>query len=221
MIICEDKKVCFIHIYKTSGSSLTEILGKYINLKHKKKAVTGKNWGWQEYNHVDTQHSNLRDALKIKGIDFKGYNFISIVRNPYDWIGSVWYNAYGPGEFKNNVKFEKFSDYIDSLKQGGFIWLKAKSQYDFIQNDNNIDVQTYKFEEESHLEKICEDNNLEFGLFTHGVSNVNNTPKKRFALYNYTEKELLQVNELLKIDFNFFNYKMYSTIMEMKKDLNV
>ena len=106
MIIIDDR-ICFVHIPKTSGSSFTKIVLKYIN-NYKKIFFLDKP-GWQgtwHFNkgrcngqHASLNELNIDDINKIKTLDI-----ITIVRNPYDWIGSFYLNFM-------KKKFKTFKSY--------------------------------------------------------------------------------------------------------------
>ena len=117
MIIADSKKLIFVHVYKTGGSSITSLLAPYIseNFRHKKVRTSGDNW--QSNWHFDRrQHSKFADGLAFldkSGVDVnldEYFKFI-FVRNPYSWILSMWNNFYGspyknlPQTWENKLKF--------------------------------------------------------------------------------------------------------------------
>lgn len=72
-IVNVDNKFAFIHIYKTGGTSIAQTL-------------TGE--------HIGSDHTNARD-LKIifsqNNLNFNQFFKFSIVRNPYDWLVSLYF----------------------------------------------------------------------------------------------------------------------------------
>lgn len=115
MIIADRKKIAYIHIYKTGGSSITKLLMPHIseNCQNTRTRTSGSHWRrtW----HIDNQmHSKFRDALSkidASNINLEEYFKFTIVRNPYSWILSVWNNFYqspmgnGKKTLVNNLKF--------------------------------------------------------------------------------------------------------------------
>lgn len=203
MIIIEKKKLCFIHIPKTSGSTLTKILYEYISKHHRKNYVYFKGNGWQNTHHIDKQHNSLNQSLNYLS-NYKNYKFITIVRNPYDWIGSVWNNFY-----KNKYKTLKI--YLKSRLLNREIYEGKKNQIEFIKNSNNIKIKIFKFEEEP-IEKICKDFNIKYNKNIHLLY----SPRDKYKSYNYDNDMIKIVNILFKKDFKYFNYKMIMDISELK-----
>ena len=75
-MICTKLKVIFIHIPRTGGTSI-------------ELALTGKNW-W----HVDraTKHLTRDQAHQIYAEHWEQYLKIAIVRNPWDWMVSLYHS---------------------------------------------------------------------------------------------------------------------------------
>ncbi len=211
MIILEGKKICFIHTVKTSGSSLSKLFFKYISESQMKKKIPDyRKPGWQDILHINKQHSTLKESLELlkeKGIDYRLYNFITISRNPYSWIGSVWYS------FELNKKYDTLKNYLQFLYENSnnfcqFLPMK-KTQYDYIKSDEVV-VKFYKFEE-NPIQKICSD----IGVDYENIHLVNRN-YGRLQIYNYDNEMLNMVNELFLEDFKKFDYKMIHDINELK-----
>jgi hypothetical protein len=98
MIISESKKFIFIHIYKTGGSTITDILSPYVDEKFRSKAVKKEGMGWQPTWHINKgQHdkfSQCLSSLDSLNLNLDEYFIFTFVRNPYTWILSVWNNFY-------------------------------------------------------------------------------------------------------------------------------
>lgn len=115
MIIADSKKLIFIHIYKTGGSSITKLLLPYITEGFRSKRTKIAGGGWQNTWHFDrNQHSKFSDVLprlEKSGINTDEYFKFVFVRNPYSWILSIWNNFYQspkrnlPDSMQNSIKF--------------------------------------------------------------------------------------------------------------------
>lgn len=74
-MIDHTRKLIFIHIARTGGTSI-------------EKALTGKDWWVIE---PRTKHISAKQARKIYGEDvWRSYTKFSVVRNPWDRITSMW-----------------------------------------------------------------------------------------------------------------------------------
>jgi len=211
MLILEKEKICFIHIIKTSGTSLTKLFSKYISDSHMRKNVDFEGGLWPEPIHINDQHSTLNESLEFmekKGIDYRLYNFITIVRSPYSWIGSIWYS------FELHNTYKTLKDYILFLYNNPtnycqFIPVK-NTQYDYIKCDNNVVVKYYKFEE-NPIQNICSD----IGVDYNNIHLINRN-YNRLKIYDYDDEMINMVNELFLEDFKKFDYKMAHNINELK-----
>ena len=117
MIIADSKKLMFVHIYKTGGSSITSLLAPYITKQHRSENPITSGDRWQNSWHFDDdQHSKFAEALAVLHksevkIDLDDYFKFVFVRNPYSWILSVWNNFYSspqgniPNTWQNKLKF--------------------------------------------------------------------------------------------------------------------
>jgi hypothetical protein len=110
MIIADSKKLMFVHIYKTGGSSITRFLMPYISEDFRSKYPRTTGACWQDTWHFDAiQHSKLADALPLLdklNLDLNEYTKFIFVRNPYSWVLSIWNNFYRSprGNLENNLK---------------------------------------------------------------------------------------------------------------------
>jgi len=116
MIISDTKNLIFIHIYKTGGTSITNLLMPFITEDFKSKNPRTDGASWQSTWHFDrTQHSKFTDALPIlqeAKLNLNEYIKFVFVRNPYSWILSIWNNFYQspkrnlPDNLQNSLKFK-------------------------------------------------------------------------------------------------------------------
>ena len=196
MIIVKDK-FCFIHIPKTSGSSLTTILSSYIAEEHRNSVTRLEGMGWQGTWHIDRQHTILNNdnVTKINGLDV-----VTIVRNPYCRMLS-FYNNFNKG------KFTSFKDFL-LCNRPQLPFCETLHQHPIIENKFNIKVKWYKQECNAHY-NICKDYGLKYQE-VYVVGGAGNE-LKNYTRNNYTEyydEETKQiVAEKYAKDIEYFGYE--------------
>ena len=107
----------FIHIPKTGGGTVTNLLEKSINLTRKQniKVASHKFWGIEYTNDgsMDLAHIPWRYINKFHKLDMKTNLYIfACVRNPYDRLFSayMWKNRWGP----EKQSFEDLKGFFNS-----------------------------------------------------------------------------------------------------------
>jgi len=203
MILIENK-FCFIHIPKTSGSSFTQIICKKATT-NKKTYNSGGGWqGTYHFNkgYCNGQHTIINDLKNDELKLIENIPIITIVRNPYSWLVSLYENFHG--------EKGKFYDYIIKLKNNKKFRLFNKLlQTEYIENNYNYEVEIYKFEENPHT-KICNKYNIEHK----DVHELNRNRVKKIK--EYYNNELIEiVNDLFEKDFNYLNYNMVTNVNDM------
>ena len=96
MILIENK-FCFIHIPKTSGSSFTQIICKKATT-NKKTYNSGGGWqGTYHFNkgYCNGQHTIINDLKNDELKLIENIPIITIVRNPYSWLVSLYESFHG------------------------------------------------------------------------------------------------------------------------------
>ena len=152
MIINDEHKLMFIHIYKTGGSLFTY---SYIDIFYCDE-LNKQLPGWQfKYHKYGDMHLTFKDLEKKESIEkYKNYKKIVIVRNPYDWLLSIWNDFCSHiisfKGFINEIKIRN-EEYINRNKPistwdlGRFC---VQRQYDFISNSLNLNIdKIIKFED--------------------------------------------------------------------------
>ena len=201
MIIVKDK-FCFIHIPKTSGSSLTSMLSPYIAQEHRESAARTEGLDWQTTWHIDYQHSllNKHNVYKINDLDV-----ITIVRNPYSRIIS-FYNNFNRGQF---LSFKHFL----LTKNPKIDFANTLHQLPIVKNEFGIELKWYKQENNAHY-NICKDYDIKytkielavgcgFGMKTENVYNYN---RNNYIQY-YDDETRQIVAEKYAKDIEYFGYK--------------
>jgi hypothetical protein len=203
-IISNKKKLCFIHIHRTGGGTVTELLNQQVN----------------DLVITPYLHSTLFNTIKCNPI-VEEYTKFAFVRNPYDWVISLYssaidinYNNKDYAELKN-MSLYTFVEWLQNVamkreesKYSNFY----RTQTDFLYINNKLAVDIiYQYE------GMCDDA---------GTSNINSLflnlnlimPKivpllnKSERQFNYIElfdnKTIRLVNKIFKDDFINFNYKI-------------
>ena len=116
MIIADRKKVLFIHIQKTGGTSIAALLQPYISEKYRSEnaKMPGTARDWRKTWHINRQHAKFSESLAIidsLNIDPQEYFKFAIVRNPYSWLLSIWDNRYkaeldAKADWRRRLKFQ-------------------------------------------------------------------------------------------------------------------
>lgn len=202
-VVDEKRNFIFIHIYKTAGNSVRRALemgtdgfiGAHVDMKDVRNALIKQ--GKQEF---------FDNAYKF-----------SFVRNPYDWMVSLYHHmkAFGEGPKQAPVKEQNMS-FSEGIRYiGGLInqekvpgTNKYQRQLDFFTDDEVEGLlvdKVYRFEAlEDSIKNICTVLHTPYK----GVPVVNKsaTRKQRHYKEYYNQEDKEYVFDLLEKDFNFFGY---------------
>lgn len=183
--------VVFIHIFKTAGTSI-------------RLALQEQDESFQE---IGRGHADYKELSLL--LDLNDKKVFSVVRNPYDWMFSIFqyalFHSLHPFHsycIKNN--FDNFVHwYIENMsilseKVNG----KLQSQTEYLSDEKGIQVK-YIFKMENLQEEI---NNS--GIFNNKIK------LGKHNLTPYTKSEISKsakeaINARFKEDFLNFNYKMH------------
>ena len=211
----------FIHIPKTAGTSIEEVLLKY-NYKVGRRYFLSSGSLYKElFNkykiplwHIPPQHFNENNNPYNNKILF------TVVRNPYTRIISEYRWWFG---FKKNIDFGKLT--VDHLNE----WIGSLSSYDinkdykinvghiipqhiFLQKCDILPKNILKYENnlDEQLNLLIEDlnlKNIQHKCISLGnENNVDNTIP-RFRVEDLNMKSIAIINKIYKEDFIKFNYK--------------
>lgn len=203
-IVDENRNFIFIHIFKTAGNSVRKAMGMAA-----KEFMGG---------HVDAK--DVKRALSRKGkADFFEDAFkFTFVRNPFDWLVSLYHHMKSSGEGyrqapvkKQNMDFHQALRYIilDLMqrdKKAGTN--KYQSQYEFVTDENGLLLVDYlgRFEDlDFHVQEICRTLDIPY----EGVPLVNIGADRGGRDYHdyYTTDDIAIVEEHLGNDLEFFGYE--------------
>lgn len=217
----KNKKILFIHIPKTGGTSLETYLSRNEEMLIYHNKTSKILYNFDEINGISLQHLTYKDILKNKEkfkLNFNNIKIISIVRNPYERIISdlIFFKIINLNTHPNKV-YKRMKNYIFSPNEK--FDNHNLQQYCFLINNNN--------EIEKKI-KIFKCENLNNELINYGFKDFD------LALTFKQESDIIQINDIEKIkkerkekymkllnknsiklinriyekDFILFNYKM-------------
>lgn len=209
----------FIHIYKTAGTSVSQLLVPYArpidrlvyDYKLSKrffilinKLLKLQDLGNQKFTGFH-KHEKSQIVYDVLGDDlWNEYFSFAFVRNPFDWLTSFYFFIkqsknhiyYSQSQKYNFIDFANW--YIDECYPA--------TQFDFVKDeDNEILVKAiYKFENISYdIVKVCK----EIGIPQSPIKKLNKSNQKDRDYRSYYNDRLVEkVLEYFMNDFNHFNY---------------
>ena len=195
-----DKRLCFIHIPKTGGTTIElnlEIMNKQKNYWGIRKNEVMQHYKWNRY----------KDILKD---DYNTFFKFCLVRNPYEKMISeyYWCNIEGIG-YKSNQSFDDFIEYTRDIVTNKKYSLTIYHdhfipQHEFLYDDNEIKVdRVFKLERIDKLFEYLVDNGY---LTSVNKIKANRTIKKCVNIDNLTQKQKDTIYGIYEKDFILFNY---------------
>lgn len=202
-MIDHENKFIFIHIPKTGGTALSEILleGGAASIEPDEKYKIG---------HRKDQslvHMTFQELSKDLNSSFEDYYKFTIIRNPWDRAVSLW-----ASKFKNKGwSFVQFLNIIENKDQKildkvfinhniGRSMIRPQHDFVFINNKNMLD-KVYRFEDfENSVEHIK--NKLGFEK---EIEKINASKRTHYSDY-YNEKTKRQIEKIYKKDIITFDY---------------
>ena len=201
MLICDKKKIIFIHIPKNSGMEMSSTIQKIYPESKILMFVErkGPNIG------IDQMHlyNEVIDTFISKDI-LDTYIKFCIIRNPYNRLYSAW------NLLKNRYEYENVNDFIKYKLDENFIYGKElvpgdarvhyRPQFTFVydKNDNKYVDFIIKYENlNNDIKKL--NNTFDLNISEYGN---NNTDKDYIQLFN--KESIEKINKLYKKDFLLF-----------------
>jgi hypothetical protein len=184
----------FIHIYKTAGTA-TRI------------ALMNEDRGYLEIGGSHADYNEVYEKLDL----FKKFTF-SIVRNPYDWIYSLYQYAkcYDSHPFHNYCSSNNFSEFVhwffdNKQELEKSVNGKLQSQTDYLSDENEIKVNFVL-----KMENLQPEFNSMFDVLRYRNVILGNDNKTEYKT-NFKEADkhaINRINHEYKYDFKNFNYNM-------------
>ena len=205
-------KFIFFHLYKCGGTSLRDILKPHLS------DIMFPN----KFQELGNAHSLPRDIREIyKNIDkielFDSYYKFTFVRNPFDWLLSIYYyilkNVNHNEHFivKDMSLLQFLNYYVNDMRKSNenkdLGHNKVTNLYEYVTDEKgNLLVDFIgRFENmENDMMLICQ----KLGLYFKDIPllNVNLGKEKDYRKY-YDTESIDFVNENFKKDLDYFNYK--------------
>lgn len=201
-VISSNHKFCFVHIPRTGGTTIKYLLGKQVT------------------DLIETKIKNATiDNLIYDNHDCYEYYKFSFVRNPYDWLVSLYSDATNNSNHLDYPLLKNFSmyDFLIWLQDVGLKREQSsispfyRKQNEYIKFGGGIFMDNvYKYED------LCDDigSSNVYSLFNNLGLNfpvkvpLLNKSDRNFIWANYFDyKSYRLVNEIFKEDFKFFRYK--------------
>ncbi|AQS48998.1 hypothetical protein BMG03_15275 [Thioclava nitratireducens] len=188
-------KLVFVHIPKTGGSSIVRSLKPHRDLRSIASRRLNKTLNSlhipYRLNGIDTQvHASAQDYADVLGRGFERYFSFAIVRNPFDWMVSLYHFS-----LKRRKTDVSFRDFVHTCS--------AKAQADYITDDNGEVIVSFvgRFE---RLAKDFQAASEKIGLDLH-LPHLNATDHEHFSRY-YDDETREIVARRYKRDFDIFGY---------------
>ncbi|MFC1867177.1 sulfotransferase family 2 domain-containing protein [Thermodesulfobacteriota bacterium] len=207
-------KVIFVHIPKTSGTYIENILGMHGDLEKVGLEDTKQGGFGPHNNHLwggGYQHCSIKELFNILNKDiFDNYIKFTVVRHPYTRILSeiAWKIGYKSWISKGkkmpiNILNEELNKIYSNFKKNNkFSDIHLMSQSDYIMMDGKIAVdKIFKFEKHEDIKKFL------------SSLGADTKQQKRMATDKYEESVYLtkdnksKIYEMYKKDFEYFSYK--------------
>ena len=218
MVISDKKRFIFLHIFKTAGTSISQLFlpyGRLVDRITYKYLITKKLIAMHSrLFHLENEgqknitgyhkHATAQELIDVLGRDkFDSYFTFCFVRNPYDHMISLYHyikssRGHRMNMEANSMSFEKFVIHYINQKpqtQSEFIYLGDERVVQFIGEFENL---------ERDIQFICDHLGIPFKGLPHENSGFRNRDRMDYFKSHETLKAF---NTYFEIDFLNFNYR--------------
>lgn len=209
ILISHNKKCLFIHVPKTGGYTIKDILKNYSNdiIEKGYDCLRGKSMGWKMFpekgnfdKHCGLMHGKMEFYYKTYGNELiDSYHKFSVVRNPWDRLlaYSLWING---GVFEYSILKKIIYTPEDNIGIGEAV------QSHYWKNEDKIKIDTFiRFENfNEELKKLLVSLNISFND-DDLKEKKNSTNHGHYSEY-YQPAEKSYVEEMCSEVINMFNY---------------
>jgi len=190
MIISHSQKFIFIHVQRTGGSTMINLLKKQLSDKVE----------------VISQHGNAKSSESYLLENHKDYYTFGFARNPWDRILS-WYLLINKNDQKSlaeeKIRFEKFLDLDHSAAPGDQDFHYNQLDYFSDHNGKLYTNKIYRFEDyEKEINSLFTD--LDLPMID--IPQMNKTRSKNYRDY-YTSKSRQMIALKCQMDIEYFCYE--------------
>ncbi len=203
-MISDEHKIIFIHIPKTAGTSIENVL-----FKPKNKRASNDLWGGpNQYQSGALQHLMSSNIIKAIGMDvFNQYFTFSFSRNPWDKIVSQYhFTVQRRKDLQHKIGINEnssFKEYINKLFSVD-VYIQWEQQYKFLYIDGKCVVDFIgKFENlQQDFDIVCD----KIGMSRQQLPHKNKSKHKHYTEY-YDDETRQIVAEKYAKDIECFGYK--------------
>lgn len=202
MVWDDDKKILFIHIPKTGGTTIEQHMNAINNPKKGYK---------RDKNNKAMQHLTMTEYNKLfNDYRFDNYHKFTIIRNPYDRMVSEYYWTDLPIGYKDKRSFDYFLMAVSDIvinKNYNYTFLHDHfiPQKEFVADENNniIVDKIFKFEE---FNETIEFLKVYYPNINPNINNKIKTAKGKNARITLNETQKNIIYELYTNDFILLGY---------------
>lgn len=207
MLLSHSKKFIFIHVPKTAGRSIEHILEPYhycSSLKNRIKRKYQLFYPIAPAGKFDYHIKAVELQAQIPSATFEQYFKFTFVRNPWDWLVSLYFYTIQTPKHVSYRQFKKMGNFEACVE-----WMTTQGtffQKDYIcdQNDRLLVDFVGKFENlTADFQKIATTLNLPHTLADH----FNASQRGRNYRDYYTTKMRQQVAKAYQADIELFEYQ--------------
>lgn len=207
MIISNNKRFIYIHLYKTGGTSIRQRLEKYdasYTLWHRVKSALTKSPVLPPT--LAPKHASARQIRSLLGAElYHQYFSFVFVRNPWDWQVSL-FNYIRRGGDRNNKHYniiKSFKNFDEYIRWRCTVDVHLQKEHIIDDNGDRIVDFIGKFETlDKDFETICKT----LGLITEQLPHLNSSNTKNHRSY-YTTETRAMVENAYQEDIELFGYE--------------
>jgi len=206
MTYCDEKKIIFVHLVKTGGSSIKEAFsmpwGNHMmveelfddSLSSNKKISKGEE---RHFSSVD-EIKMFKEKIRAR---WDSYYKFSFVRNPWDRVISEIFFNIKRGKLKGGEIKKKILNKCKGSSEN--VWNKNYIEW-LINSSGGVDLDFIgRFENlQSDINKICDD----ISIKRRTLKRLNTSRRKNYAEY-YEKEQMLAVKNTYQKDVDYFGYK--------------
>lgn len=191
MIVSHSHRFIFVHVSKAAGTSIERALGPFRHHPpdtrlNRWRCKLGLQWDYRAYRF--RQHDSIRVARRVlPAALFDDYFKFAFVRNPWDWLASLYGYLQGtPGHrHHRRVRTMSFAEYVEfEIRRG------RRSQSGFLTDDGGELLMDFvgRFENlDADFARVCA--HLGLGAISLPHRNANREPRPYRSLYDAATRE--------------------------------